>query len=244
MSSINFQPHDTIIPSSWLNSLNYFYYSVFNGCVDAASARTAIGALSSSDVSSVYETQAHAAATYAPIAAPALTGNATSVNTPALHDASTKIANTQFVFNEVQAAILSPIPVLTKVFAYNNTAAWAWPTGSAGPLPLTTKLYDTLSEYNAATGVFTASNTGYYNFTLRAAATGATSYVVTLVMTGTSPFNYRLISETTGYCFASCLVFMNAGETATVSAIANAGAISGGVSTGVVQSYLSISRSL
>lgn len=195
MSSMNFVPHDTIIPSSWLNAINYFYYNVFNGCVDAASARAAIGALSSSDVSSTYETQAHAASTYAPLVAPALTGAATSATTRPLHDNTTAIANTAFVFNEVQDAVISGLPVTTYVFAYPTGATWNWPA-IAGIIPFTGEAYDTLNEYNPTTSTFVPVNTGVYQFTLNASAiSSGTSSIFALININSGAATHSLIND-------------------------------------------------
>ncbi len=169
----------------------------------------------------------------------ALTGNSTSATVPALHDSTTKIANTQFVINEVNAAVMSGLPVLTNVQASISTSIFSVPS-STSVIPFDTVQVDLLGEYNSTTHTFTASATGVYLF----------SGVISLFFSGSKftfrgPQNHILVSNVNGNNISqsyALVVNLTAGQTWQPTSITTDGSAIFGDSAGTKNSYISIKR--
>lgn len=226
MADTTFIAHQTTIDADWLNAVNDFYYTLFAGATTAAQARTAISAIGTTGatVTGAWD----------------MTGATVTVPTAAPGDNDTSAASTAFVQTAVAGAIVAPST--SYVFARPPASLFSWPSNSF--FPFTTKVTDTLSEYNAATGVFTPVDTGVYLFTVIADAASASTYSARIVIGSAEYFLQTLTTSVPNQAFLSASITLpiTSGSTATI--LGNGTGAGAGYASPVTYSHLSIKRLL
>lgn len=132
------------------------------------------------------------------------------------------------------------ISLTHKFYVYRN-AAWTATAGSTTNIVFDTKVYDTASDFNATTGVFTAPVAGYYeiktsvNFSI---ASGAFTYLYVLKNGATYTRGQQFINGAAGSVspHMSTIVQCAAGDTIQVQ-LTNSGAAGTGA-TGSDQTWM------